>query len=96
MRLLLSPTTQGRPGRDAPGWRELAACQGEELEIFFPVGSAGPALWQMHRATTICAGCPVAQECLSYALRTGQDHGIWGGLTSEERRDLRRAGERGA
>ncbi|MDN5717951.1 MAG: WhiB family transcriptional regulator [Janibacter sp.] len=74
----------------------MAACEGEDLDIFFPVGSAGPALWQAQRATSICAGCPVTEECLSYALRTGQDHGIWGGLTSEERRGLRRQRERGA
>lgn len=96
MRLLLNPRGRGRPGRDAPGWRELAACEGEDLDTFFPVGSAGPALWQERRAKSICAGCPVAEECLSHALRTGQDHGIWGGLTSEERRDLRRRGGQGA
>nr|WP_200946672.1 WhiB family transcriptional regulator [Janibacter sp. Soil728] len=68
----------------------MAACEGEELETFFPVGSYGPALWQEQRAKAICAGCRVVKECLAYALRTGQDHGIWGGLTSQERRDLRR------
>ncbi len=93
MRLLLIPSSSGRPGRDAPGWRERAACEGEDLDTFFPVGSA---LWQAQRATSICAGCPVTEECLSYALSTGQDHGIWGGLTSEERRDLRRQWKRGA
>lgn len=96
MRLLLSPRAGGRAGRDAPHWRELAACDGEDIEIFFPIGVAGPAVWQASQAKAICEGCPVREECLSYALWTGQDHGIWGGLTAGERRALRRRDARGA
>lgn len=81
---------------DPPPWRELAACEGEELDLFFPVGVAGPAMWQISQAKAICSECPVIAQCLDYALRTGQDHGIWGGLTAEERRDLRARDERGA
>jgi hypothetical protein len=29
--------------------------------------------------------CPVRLPCLAFALRTRQVHGIWGGLTEEER-----------
>ncbi len=82
--------------RDAPDWREQAACVGEDLETFFPVGDAGPAIWQVNRAKAICALCPVRTQCLDFALRTGQDHGVWGGLTAQERRELRRRDVRGA
>ena len=83
--------------RDLPSWREDAVCFGEDLDTFFPVGDSGPALWQIARAQSICAGCPVREQCLDYALSTGQDHGIWGGLTAQERRELRREGRaRGA
>lgn len=85
----------GRPtepvvGRDAHDWRERAACRDEESELFFPVGTSGPAIWQASRAKAVCHRCPVVEECLDFALRTGQDHGIWGGMTEDERRVLRR------
>ncbi|HEX4288967.1 MAG TPA: WhiB family transcriptional regulator, partial [Trebonia sp.] len=32
-----------------------------------------------------CARCPVRSECLDFALRTRQMHGVWGGTTAEER-----------
>lgn len=95
MRLLLNPFT--RRADDAPHWRHEAACYGEDLDLFFPVGVAGPAVWQVSRAKAICEDCPVRAQCLEYALRTGQDHGIWGGLTPQERRELRRSNDaRGA
>lgn len=91
MRLLLSTSEDGvLVERDARDWRERAACRGEEPDLFFPTGTAGPAIWQVSRAKAVCGTCPVVQECLDYALRTGQDHGIWGGMTEDERRVLRR------
>jgi WhiB family transcriptional regulator, redox-sensing transcriptional regulator len=40
-------------------------------------------------ARQVCAGCPVRQPCLEYALSHGITHGIWGGLTERDRRPLR-------
>jgi WhiB family transcriptional regulator, redox-sensing transcriptional regulator len=40
------------------------------------------------RAKMICAQCIVQQECLEFALRVHEPHGIWGGLTEAERRRL--------
>ena len=70
-------------------WRRRAACQDADPDLFFPIGPAGPALAQVTEAKTICGRCPVREACLSFALRTGQDEGIWGGLTSDERRRQR-------
>lgn len=77
-------------GWDEGGWRADAACRGEDPELFFPVGSTGPAAAQVDGAKQICAQCPVREACLEFALRTGQNYGIWGGLTEDERRKLRR------
>ena len=49
---------------------------------------------QAQRAKSFCESCPVRDECLSYALASEQSHGIWGGTTAEERRELVR-GARG-
>jgi len=66
-------------------WRSAAACQSADPELFFPVSNAGQALEQAAKANAICTGCSVRRECLAFALRTRQSHGIWGGMTGEER-----------
>jgi WhiB family transcriptional regulator, redox-sensing transcriptional regulator len=66
-------------------WRVLAACQSIDPELFFPVSASGKSLEQVTAAKAVCAACPVRRECLAFALRTSQVHGIWGGLTEEER-----------
>ncbi|EHK88024.1 WhiB family transcriptional regulator [Saccharomonospora azurea] len=69
-------------------WWHSAACRDEDPELFFPVSNMGPGAQQTARAKAVCARCPVRAECLSYALDNGLDHGIFGGLTEHERRDL--------
>jgi hypothetical protein len=72
------------PARFAARWRELAACRGSDLEVFFPDrGESAEA------ARQVCAACPVRQPCLDYAITNRISHGIWGGLTERERRALR-------
>ncbi len=66
-------------------WRSAAACLSADPELFFPVSDSGPSLAQAAEAKAIYAGCPVRRQCLSFALRTRQVHGIWGGLTERER-----------
>jgi len=61
----------------------------EEPELFFPVGTSGPALVQTARATAVCRRCPVMIQCRTWALTTGQTAGVWGGLSEHERRAMR-------
>lgn len=74
-------------------WVHDAACREESPELFFPVGTSGPALRQTARAKAVCAGCPVRSECLEWALESGQDAGVWGGLSEDERRAVKRSRE---
>lgn len=71
-------------------WRHLALCRDEDPELFFPIGTTGPAAAQVEEAKVVCRRCPVTAECLSWALETGQDAGVWGGLSEDERRALKR------
>ena len=71
------------PARFAARWRELAACRGSDLEVFFP-GRGETA----EPARRVCAACPVCQPCLDYAITNRITHGIWGGLAERERRAL--------
>lgn len=72
-------------------WRQRAACRDVDPELFFPVSDTGPGARQADQAKAVCARCPVREQCLDYALDTGLDHGIFGGTTETERRELRRA-----
>ena len=71
-------------------WRHNAACRDEEPELFFPIGSTGPALVQIEEAKAVCLRCDVREQCLEWALKTDQDAGVWGGLSEDERRALKR------
>ncbi|MBN9608608.1 MAG: WhiB family transcriptional regulator [Actinobacteria bacterium 69-20] len=71
-------------------WRHRALCRDEDPELFFPIGNSGPALLQIEQAKAVCARCPVREQCLEFALATGQDAGVWGGLSEDERRSLKR------
>ena len=46
------------------------------------------------RAKEICATCVVRRDCLEYAIRIREPHGIWGGMNEVERKQVleRRAG----
>lgn len=71
-------------------WRDRALCLDEDPELFFPIGTTGPATTQIDQAKIVCQRCPVMQDCLSWALETGQETGVWGGTSQDERRALRR------
>ena len=71
-------------------WRPHAACQGEDLELFFGPDEGGHTPEQIAAAKAVCMWCPVRAECLAEALETRSDYGVWGGLTGDERLALRR------
>ena len=68
-------------------WREQANCKGVKTDLFYP---------DRHQESTslvakeVCAGCVVREECLNFALRNGERHGIWGGMSERQRKKLRR------
>jgi len=71
-------------------WRDQSACRDTDPDLFFPVGTTGPAIEQIENAKAVCRVCDVQKQCLDFALTTNQDSGIWGGTSEEERRALRR------
>jgi WhiB family transcriptional regulator, redox-sensing transcriptional regulator len=64
---------------EAPAWRDRAACRHYDPDLFFPEGTAGPALRQASAAKQVCQFCPARGPCLRFALRHGLAFGIWGG-----------------
>ena len=86
-----TPLAAARPARShRPDWRDDAACRDADPELFFPDGDIRSARAHVMNAKLICRGCLVRSTCLSWALASGQEAGIWGGLTEDERRRLHR------
>ena len=72
-------------------WQLRAACRGPAARFFFPPTRSerkDEKADREERAKAICAECAVRADCLDYALRIREPHGIWGGLTEVERREL--------
>ncbi|MBC7558190.1 MAG: WhiB family transcriptional regulator [Dermatophilaceae bacterium] len=70
-------------------WRDRAACLGVDPELFFPIGNTGPALLQIEEAKAVCGRCEVLEACLSWAVESRQEDGVWGGLSADERRAVK-------
>ncbi|MFI0900607.1 WhiB family transcriptional regulator [Streptomyces sp. NPDC020983] len=71
-------------------WQHQAACRDEDPDLFFPIRETGTAALQLEEAKAVCRRCPSRARCLAWALDTGQDAGVWGGLSENERRTLQR------
>ena len=70
----------------APEWQRDAECAHYSgIVDFFP--SRGESAQD---AKAVCAACPVRDDCLEFALRMRITHGVWGGMTERERRQVRR------
>lgn len=71
-------------------WRQHAACQGVDPDMWFL--DRGESVLGRPHVVRICDACPVALDCLGYALDRGIHHGIWGGKTERQRKRLGSSG----
>lgn len=62
-------------------WASFGSCRDANPDLFFSSDDRSA-----REAIRICRGCPVASECLAWALDTRVRYGIWGGLTERQRR----------
>ncbi|MCA1571972.1 MAG: WhiB family transcriptional regulator [Chloroflexi bacterium] len=65
---------------------DRGACRGLDPAYFHPEKGDSRSV---RAAKAVCAGCPVREECLEFALVNVEQHGIWGGTTEQARRKLR-------
>lgn len=84
-------------GRVEELWQVKASCRGPQAAVFFPPSHSerkDERLARERAAKAICKTCPVRRDCLDYAIRIREPHGIWGGLNEVERKQVieRRAG----
>jgi WhiB family redox-sensing transcriptional regulator len=67
-------------------WRDQAACRDVVTADYDPF-FADTAELQLE-AIAICTTCPVRDDCLTFAVRTGQQYGVWGGQPEQTIRRL--------
>jgi WhiB family redox-sensing transcriptional regulator len=58
-------------------WRDAAACRDADADLFFPIGTTGPALRQIGEAKRVCRTCPAQAQCLAWALDNRVVDGVW-------------------
>jgi len=66
-------------------WKLEGLCRLVNPDLWFPEKGQNAT-----RAKAICAACPVTTQCRTEALATDERHGIWGGLSENDRTNLRR------
>lgn len=69
---------------DNKNWVDVASCAQVDTEVFYP-----RHVEYIKAAKRICAGCVVVKDCLDYAIKHDERHGVWGGLSANERSKLR-------
>ena len=72
-------------------WQEHAACKGMDSSRFFPPERerASTAAARIAGAKKVCADCPVLVECRVFALLVREPYGVWGGLSEQDREEIR-------
>ena len=63
-------------------------CAETDPEAFYPNWGEGASI-ETRVAKQLCSRCPVKDECLNYALIANEPFGIWGGMTTDERKRLK-------
>jgi WhiB family redox-sensing transcriptional regulator len=87
--ILLALPGRARRSRGSPeSWRELGSCRDSDPNLFYPLGRGMAARQQAEEAKRYCSTCPSQEPCLAFALATGQELGVWGGTSADERRLL--------
>jgi WhiB family redox-sensing transcriptional regulator len=68
-------------------WMDDAVCKGVDTSLFF--FELGDGQKEMAAAKAVCVTCPVQQDCLVFAVDNGFEYGVWGGMSSRQRKAWR-------
>ncbi|MCV7361142.1 WhiB family transcriptional regulator [Mycolicibacterium neworleansense] len=71
-------------------WRSRGSCRDADPTVFYGPDRerAAARRRRVAQAKAICQACPVKRACLRQSLRLAERHGVWGGLTADERGDI--------
>lgn len=81
----MTPLDLYRDMHERPDWQRDAVCAQVDPEAWFPEQGESTG-----NAKRVCLGCPVREQCLTYALDNDERFGVWGATSPAERAKLRR------
>lgn len=73
----------------AEPWMVEGLCRQVDPDLWFADKGDWPSTV---KAKKVCFRCPVRIECADFAMANREQYGVWGGLTPEQRKMLRRQG----
>jgi WhiB family redox-sensing transcriptional regulator len=77
-------------GYDLPAaqgdWVDSAVCAQTDPNLFYPEGKGFTGA----KAKEVCRTCPVRIQCLDWALEHDERYGVWGGMTADQRAQLKK------
>lgn len=77
--------------KDIKNARSIPPCQTTDPELWYgiPERDGFTQSSNYKPAKQLCSQCPVKNSCLEYALVAGETQGVWGGLSPDERKQMR-------
>jgi WhiB family redox-sensing transcriptional regulator len=92
-------TAQLQPISEVWEWQLLGRCRDRSgAQFFHPDDDLGRISRRLREAAAkrLCHGCPVRPQCAAHALEVGEEYGVWGGFSENDRNLLRDVGWRDA
>jgi WhiB family redox-sensing transcriptional regulator len=74
-------------GVELNDWFSQGKCRDFDTDLFYPEPGE---VYKSKKAISVCQGCPVRAECLTWAMTEHETFGVWGGLTYRSRTKLSR------
>ena len=97
MEAMARSTSQLQPISEAWEWQILGRCRDRNGSQFFhPDDDLGRISRRLREAAAkrVCDACPVRRQCATHALTVGEEYGVWGGFSENDRATLREIGWR--
>jgi len=87
--------TQLQPVSEAWDWQLMGLCRERPgAQFFHPDDDLGRISRRLREAAAkrVCDTCPVRRQCATHALAVGEEYGVWGGFSENDRSLLRDLG----
>ena len=88
-------TTALKPMSEVWEWQMMGRCRDRSgAQFFHPDDDLGRISRRMREAAAkrVCDNCPVRRQCATHALTVGEEYGVWGGFSENDRTTLRELG----
>lgn len=88
---------QLQPVSEAWDWQLMGLCRERPgAQFFHPDDDLGRISRRLREAAAkrVCDTCPVRRQCATHALAVGEEYGVWGGFSENDRSLLRDLGWR--